>query len=66
MATIGDTIRVPRTKLWGNPEEGYTIVLGCACGAATAYPGHPDFVDENVCHCGTAWYVVATDRLVSS
>jgi hypothetical protein len=49
---------VPQTKLWGDADAGYTIVLGCDCGTAVDYPGHPDERTEVRCDgCGKVWKV---------
>jgi hypothetical protein len=49
---------VPRTKLWGNRVDGYSIVLECTCGNAVDYPGHPDERVTVACtRCGAMWTV---------
>lgn len=48
--------KVPRTKLWGDNEQGYIIVLECDCGLAVDYPGHPDDRTSVECEgCGKLW-----------
>jgi hypothetical protein len=50
--------QVPKTKLWGDPDEGYIIVLECECGSAVEYPGHPDARETVACEsCHAEWTV---------
>jgi hypothetical protein len=52
--------KLPPTKLWGNSQDGYFIVLECDCGWAVDYPGHPDERTTVVCsQCGQKWTVKA-------
>lgn len=49
---------VPQTKLIGDDEEGYLIVLRCDCGTLVDYPGHPDERTEVQCDgCDKVWKV---------
>jgi len=53
---------VPRTKLWGDREAGYIIVLECECGTAVDYPGHPDERVAVTCPgCGRVWALESHD-----
>lgn len=66
MPALPFPVRVPRTKLWGNADDGYLIVLECICGFAVPYPGHPDDTAEVACErCSTRYVVAPVGRVAA-